>query len=574
MIRRIATALAAIVVAIGSAFVVSPAAADELAEEPLATVTDVPPLVGSESGTAESEIDASARPSEVAPANASPEEPAGEDHSVTDSGSEYPGDEPVIDPGGELEESYESPGIEVPAPVDSDVSGVSAPSVKLGGPNPGEVGYTSCWATEINRADVNQIDPFDMRTWPVYAARSVGTPGSIPHSGAPEEGTDVWEQIAAGDPRIDYSAGPTGWDMYAPNCYPITQAGPSYTVQTRVIDSDGATVAEASEYGPRDMTSNVDNWGMFRAEMDEGFVARSVFTITPPPATIVHDRQGTPTTYGIGNNVWQLAGASLNAFVDGPYQPPANPSIDCDVPIGTTVTRGDAGLTVTCDLSVAAPTVEWDDFLADIAERFGEGVMVPMTVDLGIEARYVDEARPELSGSWAPRELLRGPFISAEILPNRDWLPVAVDHRFRVKVAETLTVTPEGLLTGAEWKQGDVGTLDTYITELPEGGVLTPVGNLEFTSADVGDFEFTFFLEDPETGLRSEEALGQIDVYAELVEVIPASPQAPVVAATPESHLAATGTDAQPLALIAILLMGVGAIATVTRRARVRKAER
>jgi hypothetical protein len=177
------------------------------------------------------------------------------------------------------------------------------------------------------------------------------------------------------------------------------------------------------------------------------------------------------------------------------------------------------------------------------------------------ELQWVYDGAP---GPWTSRPL--GTPTYARIDASQIWLPTATNKTFRVKAADTLTVTPGGLLVGAEWSQGNVEDLDTYITDIPEGGTLTDEGNLEFTSDQIGSYDFDYYLEDPASGIRSKSAHGDIEVY-DLPVVTPSDPQ-PVVPVTveagslstpPATVLAHTGSD--PLRDLPIGILSASAVA-------------
>jgi hypothetical protein len=134
--------------------------------------------------------------------------------------------------------------------------------------------------------------------------------------------------------------------------------------------------------------------------------------------------------------------------------------------------------------------------------------------------------------------------VFAAISPSPTWLPDAADHSFRVEANKTLTVTPTGLLEGASWSQGSVQGLNTYITNVPSGGTVESNGDLQFTSAQVGNYGFDYYLQDPTSQLRSQDAAGKIQVYSVQTSAAPppAPVSAPVVSAQPAAVLAHTGS--------------------------------
>jgi hypothetical protein len=118
-----------------------------------------------------------------------------------------------------------------------------------------------------------------------------------------------------------------------------------------------------------------------------------------------------------------------------------------------------------------------------------------------------------------------GTSVFAAIEPSPTWLPSAADHSFRVEADKTLTITRTGLLQGASWSQGSVQGLDTYVTNVPSGGTVQANGDLQFTSAQVGNYAFNYYLQDPASQLRSQDATGKIQVYADATISAPITPK-------------------------------------------------
>ena len=465
------------------------------------------------------------------------------------------------------------------------------PPLAAGHPAPRTPGWTQCWATEINRTDVNNLSPVDMRTWPVYITPIEGQPGYIPHTGAASEGSDIWTQVSRNDPRLVAPPG-SGFDRLAPNCYPTANKG-SFTTTAEVLDAGNTvistisatnTIFGVSDGNPEPTTVYTPSTGQQKIPVgtNEAVKTRTTVTVQFPKNSPVIDLSGNPTTdYYVGANQFRFDTPTVNSRTSG-FEDPVGVAVECDT--RDTVFTFGGSATVTCITTASMPDVTFDAWRTAVLDQYGNGSLVPLTTEFGLESRYVNANSPQLSGGWTPPNgtVIQAGFTYFEVKPATEWLPTAQDKTFRVKAAETLTVTPDGLLTGAQWAQGNVGDLQTHITNIPAGGAVTPNGNLEFTSRQVGDYGFNYFLQDPATGLRSRDATGAIRVYSDAVVVPPPvvtppvvlTPIAPVAAVTPTALvpvtpvLAFTGSDPMGAILTGILFLLAGLAIGVIRRKR------
>ena len=448
-------------------------------------------------------------------------------------------------------------------------------------PTEGQPGYTSCWTSEVNRTDVGHIDPYDMRTWPMYVTPSEAQPGYTPHIGAPSEGSDIWTQVGASDPRLS-GTDENGfyWDSHSPDCYPVPTS-PTHTASAEVLGTSDQVLAVASPEEPVNVPT----------KSGSAIKVRSTFVVNFPEVQSIIDRNGYLTSNWFqGDSSFRFSAPQVNQNVGSPAGDdhgvwPDDVASSCDVN-DRLYNRGES-VTVTCITTGVTPEITFDEYRHSVYEAFGNGVTVPLATELGYESRYVDPLRPELTGAWSEGVLMQPGFTAYSVGPTHTWLPTAQDKKYRVKASETLTVTPDGLLTGASWSQGSVESLDTYITNVPTGGTLTDHGSLEFTSEQVGDYAFNYYLEDPETELRSAAATGTIEVYSEAVITPPieVTPTPPVsitpVATTPEvqsvptaDRLAYTGSDGLGVpVLVALFLLLAGLGLTRIRQTR-HRAER
>ena len=455
---------------------------------------------------------------------------------------------------------------------------IGFPPLALGHPASGDPGYTYCWASEINRTDVNLISPFDMRTWPVYVTPSDGQPGYIPHTVATTEGSDIWTQVTRDDPRyLNGTEGGVTFDGYAPDCHPVGNRT-TYIATAEALDTSDHVISTVSgnSDGRNIQYTPTTGFQTIPADVAGAVKMRTTFSVQFPKIETVIDLAGNPTTdYYVGYNQFRFSAPRVNQTAFG-FETPVGVSVSCDTP-DTTFGFGDSA-TVTCVTIGQMPDVTFDEFRQAILDQFGTGVLVPFTTELGIDGRYVNVANPLLTGDWSSSSMMHPGLSQYEVKPAPAWLPTALNKSFRVKVAETLTVTPDGLLTGAAWTQGDVQTLDTYITNVPLGGAVTPDGNLEFTSDQIGDFGFNYFVQDPATGLRSQEATGNIQVYDEAAVsplapiVVSVNPEPPTSETPPAAvSLAYTGTDPGQSVLFALAFLIAGLCATIAASRRRRR---
>lgn len=397
-------------------------------------------------------------------------------------------------------------------------------------PEEGQPGYTSCWVSELSRTDVNLIDPFDMRTWPVFVTPSQGQPGYTPHSGASSEGSDIWTEVERNDPRVT-AGGANGvyWDTISPQCYPSFPSA-SYAATAEILSVDGEVLAATGAEGFS--APSVKGPAQASSTPGDPITVRSTFTITQPALTSIIDLDGTETTdWYQGENSFRVGAPVVNQSWEGDLAAPDDVMATCDS-TGTTYGPGDT-LTVTCITTAFVPKITFDEYQRATFESFGNGITVPLSTKLEFQGRYVD-GDPSLSGAWSSARLMQAGFTSFIVSPAQEWLPTALNKNFRVQAFDTLTVTPDGLLTGAEWSQGSVGALETYITNVPPGGAITPEGNLEFRSEQIGEFNFDYYLQVPQTEIRSQAAIGAIEVYengapptVDPPEVIPPATQPP-----------------------------------------------
>jgi len=428
----------------------------------------------------------------------------------------------------------------------------------------------TCTASEVNRTNASLIDSYDMRTWPQYVTPSQGMPGYKPHTGATNEGRDIWEQVTTDDPRwIDSGAGGVYWDKLNPTCYP-EPLSVTYTATAENLSASGDVLAVVTSTDSEFDATPANSPGT----IGQSVLSRATFDITFPPLQTILDRNGNPTTdFYQGVNTFRIAGTPVNSHHGGNWEWPTNVAVACS-PTERTYGMG-AHITVTCATTATLPDVSFDEYQQAAFEHSGIGIISPLTTELTLEARYVDAVDPTMSGDWRPYSFVQPGFSGYEIKLATAWLPAAQEQHYRVKAAETLTVTPEGLLTGAEWSEGDIGSLDTYITSVPEGGTVTPDGNLEFTSQQIGNYGFSYYLADPVSGLRSQEAPGTIEVYDEVVPNTPTATAAPPVVADPvtpssstTSSLASTGANPLPVIVSVGLLLTAGMIITFFARRR------
>lgn len=463
---------------------------------------------------------------------------------------------------------------------------ITFPSLAPGHPAPGAPGYTSCWASEVNRIDVNLISPFDMRTWPAYITPSEGQPGYIPHIGAASEGSDVWTQVNIDDPRyVTQTDGTVRLDRIARICSPTGNVM-TFTASAEVLDTNDQVISTVSSIGQRggatDSTQYTPATGRQTnpADINGAVSTRTTFSVQFPVIEPVIDLAGKPTTdYYVGANQFRFSTPTVNESAFG-FDRPVGVGLDCDTPT-TVFTFGDSA-NVTCLTQGQMPNITFDEWRTAVLDQFGTGAFIPLTTELSIESRTFSATNPDMTGSWFPGASLQPGFTQFEVKPAVEWLPTAQDKTFRVKAAETLTVTPDGLLAGASWNQGNVGDLETIITNIPTGGILLPDGTLSFTSEQIGDYGFNFVLQDPATGVRSQDATGAIQVYSDSVIVTPPTPPVvidpiiPVVELMPVAvvqHakvLGYTGADVGGAGMLAIAFLIAGAAALMFKHRKLR----
>jgi len=459
-------------------------------------------------------------------------------------------------------------------------------------PAPNTPGWTYCWVSEANFGTVDQIEPYDAQTWPIYITPSQGQPGYQPHTGAASEGSAIWTSVARSDPR---TVGTVGWDVRNTSCYP-TPSLPTFEGRATILDEAGTSLGSATN----SLSAN-GTWSgkpfkqQIAIEPNAPIQVQTIFNFTVPELEAVIGFDGVPTTnWYQGATEWRFLPPTVNsAAYSSTY--PENITVTCDGADGV-LTRG-LTASVSCLTTGTTPDVVFEDWRIAAKDDFFTGFYVPMETRLPYESRYTNATSPTMNGPWGmAQDLTIDPPIYT-VGAAAAWLPTAENKSFRVAVGDTLTVTPEGLLTGATWSQGNIDSLDTFITNVPSGGTLTPEGDLEFTSAEIGDFGFNYYLQDPDTELRSREAIGQIEVFADAVEppviiappvitdppvavvpplvidapvlLLPPAPIAtpPAPAAEPSAPvLASTGTDVAPALLLAGSLLAVGATALIVRR--------
>ena len=505
-------------------------------------------------------------PVENAPAESPSPPPSPEPSPAAEPEEEPVADPPVAKPDPEPEadeptdpvESDEPVGTPTPAPTKAPTKAPTAknfPALEAGHPARNEEGWTSCWVTEINRTDVNAIDPYDMRTWPVYVTSDEG-----PHTGGAEEGSDIWIQVTRTDPRFTSSPvdGVT-WTPKETSCEPALPGQVASGVST-MLNASGQAVGKVTSADP-------DLAGKVHAEIGEHLTVRTVFTVQFPKLVAITDLNGVPTTaWDQGDDQFRILDPQVNAFVGSPDGSdhgvlPEGVSVSCDS-ANKVYGHGDVAM-VTCDTTGVVPTVTFYEYYQ---EGFDDA-----TVFLSTSLR--SESRSD-RWDWGSSQNLQAGFPAYTVSPAQEWIPLVKDQAYRVLVDETLTVTPEGLLTGAEWSQGSLDKFDTYITNIPSGGKLVGNGDLEFTSKQIGNYDFNYYLQDPDTGTRSRSALGAIEVYDDSViadppvvtnpptaenPVIPLTPAVdPKPLSSPPISLAHTGFDGTLLAGISLLLISLG----------------
>jgi hypothetical protein len=474
----------------------------------------------------------------------------------------------------------------------------SAPSAAR--PGPEENGYTQCWETEINRTDAGKINPYDARTWPAYYTPIKGQPGYLPHatdgsSFLNGEGSDIWTQVPR-DSRgnLLLPSGATSYDTLNPTCSPNYPSTVKVRSTVKAL-SEGETAHPTTRFGGNyGGLGTADSEQIYwTAKTGQEMRMQTTFTVqlaNRPPVIgfdgVTVDRAASqytdyrfdaPETY-FDQNTWSKGLVSAVTS-------------SCDNQ-GVIYEPGDTA-TITCITSGRVDEIPWSAWVtwhdAGASQQFFlglnmNGVLTYSTRDLFYGNDWTSETdHPANSAPWFAGT------TQFQFPPAPQWLPTAQDKTFRVKAAETLTVTPCGLLTGAQWAQGNLGDLQTHITNVPAGGAVKPNGNLEFTSQQVGDYGFKYFLQDPATGLRSQDATGSIQVYSDAVVVPPPvvmpptavtppvvlTPIAPVAAKAPTALvpvapvLAFTGSDPMGAILTGILFLLAGLSIGIIRRKRV-----
>lgn len=493
-------------------------------------------------------------------------------------------EDPAIEP---------APAVAAAAPVRAARSAVAQSAPSASRPGPDENAYTRCWETEVNRTDATQINPYDARTWPAYYTPSEGQPNYVPHATDGSsldngEGSDIWTQVprnAQGNPVLP--GGSTGVDILTANCAPQYANLVNVTSAVEALSAGASTGPATSGHTNGGWVGTGDSEQIYwTAQTGQGVRLQTTFTVqfAVRPPVIGFDgvtvssgdtqsldyRIDAPETYIDQKPWWQglVSGASSSCDQEGVVYEP-----------------GDTA-TITCATSALVNDIPWAAWVAGHTAGDNE----PASLDLNLSAALTYSTRDPFYGTdWTSQTdhpadsspWFRGT-TTFRFAANPQWLPTAQDKTFRVKAAETLTVTPDGLLTGASWNQGNVGDLETIITNIPEGGTLLPDGTLSFTSEQIGDYGFNFVLQDPATGLRSQDATGAIQVYSDAVIVTPPTPPVaidpiiPVVELTPAAvvqHakvLGYTGADVGGAGMLAIafLITGAGALMFKHRKLR------
>ena len=306
----------------------------------------------------------------------------------------------------------------------------------LNRPAEGAVGWTSCWADYMPpEVDKSTVNPYDMRTWPrLVRANS----------------TDAWIPVAYNDPRVPTGAGPPGpvdgiqWQYESWGCAPIT---PGLTWSASALNKSGqgqSTVSNSPAF-PQPNWSPVNHYmpdsGMVTTEAlpGESVTSTTTFTFSAPKLVSIIGLDGQPTTnFYQGVNRWRITAPTVNASTDlSGWHAPQDVTTSCDPGYDATLQPGDS-ITFSCVTTATIPEFTFDEWALAVFDQFGNGARIPLTTEVSYQTLY--ENGP-LTGIWSDGNRLQPGFSDFMVSPAQVWLPTAQHKTFRVKTAETLTVT-------------------------------------------------------------------------------------------------------------------------------------
>ncbi|TIH28782.1 Ig-like domain-containing protein [Subtercola vilae] len=300
------------------------------------------------------------------------------------------------------------------------------------------------------------------------------------------------------------------------------------TTTAEILGSDGEVIASV------DSSQNDSNTVHTIDGVDAHAAASSDLKVrTTGTVRFLNATEGTMS----GDKQYRFAAPEINAgvVVSGGFTAPDNAAVSCDVDPNQIFHSGDT-VDFSCTATATAPEYTLDTLRQEMADNcptttkcdpisfdeagnpifqswYFSGLLVPLKTSMQIEWAATG-FEPTYWNDGTRLEANMTEFM-VDVPGAQTWLPVAQDQSYRVKADDVLTVTPDGLLTGAQWSQGTVSSLDTHITNVPAGGTVEANGDLTFTSDQIGGYQFKYFLEDPSTELRSADASGAIEVYAD-----------------------------------------------------------
>jgi hypothetical protein len=313
------------------------------------------------------------------------------------------------------------------------------------------------------------------------------------------------------------------------------------TINAEILDSSGQVVASV------DNAQNDSNTIHDVQSINTHVAASSDLKVrTTGTVQFLSPTEGTMS----GTKEYRFAAPQINSgvVVSGGFTEPNNATTKCDVDPSQIFRSGDT-VNFNCITTATAPDYTLENLRQAVKDNcptsscdpisfdgagnptfqpwYFSGLTVPLKTSMKINWAATGFGDP----IWNDGTRLEAKMTDylVDVPGAQTWLPVAQDQSYRVKADDVLTVTPDGLLTGAQWSQGTVSSLDTHITNVPAGGTVEANGDLTFTSDQVGGYQFNYFLQDPSTQLRSADATGAIEVYADSTPPPTATPTPPPV---------------------------------------------